>query len=226
MHVENPLGQSPSSFSGAEGDRGHGRSHPQGKSMCAAATRPAIRLIHRRIVVGFVSVQHWWQFNRFGINDVHETGIMISNPQPDLLIKTNVTSKRKIVRWTPQQFWEGGGLSNMRVLPIKMRRRLGRAASSDIKWIEWNQAIMRGGGKKQKLKLIHELECHITQPGRLVKFTTGLVAPQIVATLTLVATNFQFPRFFVAYCLPYAQYSKNSRLMDWRVVSLMSDCVW
>ena len=48
-----------------------------------------------------------------------------------------------------------------------------------------------------------------TRPGRLLKFISRLVAPQTVATLTLVATNFSFPICIAAYCLSQAQYSHN-----------------
>ena len=38
------------------------------------------------------------------------------------------------------------------------------------------------------------------RPGRLVKFTTRLVAPQMIVTKTLVATYFKFSRCTVALC--------------------------
>ena len=62
----------------------------------------------------------------------------------------------------------------------------------------------------------------LTRPGRLVKFTTRLVSPHIVATLTLVTTNFEFPRCIKGYCLSQAQCSK---VHAGRIVPLMFDCV-
>ena len=48
---------------------------------------------------------------------------------------------------------------------------------------------------------------HPVKPGRLVKFTTQLVAPQIVVVTTLVATNLN-SQDALWQCLPQAQYSK------------------
>ena len=46
----------------------------------------------------------------------------------------------------------------------------------------------------------------LLRPGRLVEFTTRLVVPQIVVTLTLVTPN--FPKMHCIRCSSQAQYSK------------------
>ena len=52
-----------------------------------------------------------------------------------------------------------------------------------------------------------------------MKFTTQLIVPQSIKTLTLVGTNFLFPKYILAYAGPIYT------LEGCRIVSLMSDCV-
>ena len=64
----------------------------------------------------------------------------------------------------------------------------------------------------------------VTRPGRLVKFTTQLVLPQIVATSALVQLI-----FYSQYALRHIVFHRRNILVTFtvkgRIVSLMSECV-